>query len=85
MSSYTEREKKIYDMGRYSGARRVVIGILGDKCLNCGNTNLYDLQVHHIKSINGRSRQLNMFFDLEDIEILCIKCHTETGGWRNRA
>lgn len=78
-----------YSKGRFSGAVIVTKHHLGGKCVECGNTTIKELAVHHNPPLKRQHRQISDFFNLEELDLRCNeqsknKCHRNTPSWRER-
>ena len=65
----------IYNKAYQSGARRIVIAWLGQKCVKCGETKLSKLEISHIKPVKRQYRDYTDWLDKDNVQILCTKCN----------
>lgn len=93
---YSEHDKKIYNRGFYSGARYIVMRIISHingketvECFKCGDRNKYNLELHDKirpdkTGEKGNNRNFDDWIYVENLEIYCSECHSETDGYRGR-
>lgn len=65
------KEQLAYSKGFYAGCRYMTIKHLGGECNNCGETDIYKLEIHHINPLRRLARSEQ---DLKDLSQLKIKC-----------
>jgi thymidylate synthase (FAD) len=61
-------EKRAYNWLKYN--REEVLRLKGQKCSECGSTE--KLHCHHIETVKDRP---DLAFDMENLQVLCSKCH----------
>ena len=82
-----EEDKSAYSKGYGSGYRKAVVDFLGGKCVKCGEMDYYQLEVHHVNGLEGRTgRDISDYKKIlqgkEEAELLCKKCHPDTDNWK---
>ena len=74
--TYKDKETyNAYQKGYYSGCRRMTIAHLGGECVECGESNILLLEIHHKEEIYRQSRNIKDLSDLEELEVRCKKHH----------
>jgi len=63
----------IYKKGYTAGIWKATREHLGNKCIVCGTTK--DLEIHHIKGLNRKSRSIRDLFNLNNLQLLCKEHH----------
>lgn len=90
---YSDEEKqKFYENTYHKGYQRgywvATVHHLGAKCLKCGNTNIEQLEIHHIHNLNKAGRNSEDWKDLSELELRCKPdvndCHSDDPGWRGK-
>ena len=78
------QDSKFYQQGYYAGYTKATKDHLGCKCVNCEETNPYQLEIHHKNGLDRKSRQIEDLKDLNELELECKSCHSKTGNWRGK-
>lgn len=74
---YKNRNEKLaYNKGFYAGCRYITIQHLGGKCVVCGETDLYELEIHHINELRRKARSEQDLKDLSQLEVRCKEHHS---------
>lgn len=83
MTTLKEREQA-YQSGYWAGYWRATVDHLGGKCVKCGETDPFKLEIHHPNGMEKRSRQRKDLKNLAELELQCQKCHPTSFNYRKR-
>jgi hypothetical protein len=87
-----KKRKATRDHNRYQKLRTAQLLALGSKCIECSNTNLSELEVHHLIPFGKRSRTRALSYFSTDptvVKVMCgpnssKKCHKDTPNYRGK-